>query len=236
MGLTNLMIYTKYQSMLIKIRSLVEGSKNAEGIVVIIDVLRACTTIPILLKNHADHIIPVTTPEDAKQYESRGYVLIGEGEHGHVHDSFHYNNSPQELYNKDFTGKKIVLRTNNATQAILNADKASDIILASFVNLDACTDYIKNHHTGHVTLVPLGRLGKKGLEDELCAVALKSALESKTYDFPGMKKKIYSCDCAVLVRNTLKKPQDVELSLKLNSYPVVPKVHTNTHKIIRAAN
>ncbi len=229
------MIYPKYQPMLIKIQSLIEGSKNATGIVVIIDVLRACTTIPILLKNNADHIIPVTTPKDAKQYESRGYVLIGEGEHGHVHDSFHYNNSPGEVYDKDFTGKKIVIRTNNATRAILNANEASDIILASFVNLDACKEYIKNHHIDHVTLVPLGRLGKKGLEDELCAIALKSALESKTYDFPGMKKKIYNCECAVLVRNTLKKPEDVELSLKLNSYPVVPKVYTNTHKVIRAA-
>ncbi len=222
--------------MIIKIRSLVDGSKDAQGIVVIIDVLRACTTIPILLKNHAEFIIPVNTPQDATKFESAKYVLIGEGEHGHVHDSFHYNNSPSEINDKDFTGKNVVIRTNNATQAILNANKASDIILASFVNLDACTEYINNHHLDQVTLVPLGRLGKKGLEDELCAEAIKSTLEGKSYDFPDMKKKIYNCDCANLVRDTLKKPQDVILSLDLNSCPIVPKVYSNTYKIIKPAN
>ncbi|MFH1127651.1 MAG: 2-phosphosulfolactate phosphatase [archaeon] len=219
----------------IKIQSLVEGSKSATGIVVIIDVLRACTTIPILLKNGAQEIIPVSTLEEAEEYESEGYILIGEGEHGHIHDTYHHNNSPSEIYAIDFTGKKVVLRTNNATQAILNAGKASDIILASFVNLTACAGYIKTHHIKDITLVPLGRLGKKGLEDELCAQAIKSVLEGKPFDFREMKEQISNCETAILVKETLKRPKDVELSLDMDSYPIVPIVCLeNSKRIIRA--
>ena len=221
--------------MKIKIHSLIEGSREAEGIVVIIDVLRACTTIPILFSQGANEIIPVITPEEATEYEKHGYILVGEGEHGSVHDSFHYNNSPSEIYTVDFTDKTIVIRSNNATKAILNAKKASEIVLASFVNLDAVVNYIRNHHIEDVTLVPLGRMGEKGLEDELCAEAIKDKLEGLAYDFEEYRKRVYGCDCAVLVRETLKKPEDVEFALKLNSYPIVPKVYSReSHKVIRA--
>ena len=97
----------------IETRYLVEGSKEAEGLVVIIDVLRACTTIPILFKQGARKIIPVLTPEDALEYGKLGYVLVGEGEHGHKHDAFHHINSPSEVYKENFSGKDIVLRSNN---------------------------------------------------------------------------------------------------------------------------
>jgi len=119
----------------IKIKSLQDGARSAHGTAVIIDVFRACTTIPILLYNGAEEIIPVSTVEEAETYKSHGYILIGEVEHGHEHDIFDYNNSPSQVYKTDFTGKKIVFRSNNAAQAILNAKKADDIILASFVNL-----------------------------------------------------------------------------------------------------
>ena len=197
--------------------------------------LRACTTVPVLFSQGASEIIPVITPEDAAEYERHGHILVGEGEDGSVHDSFHYNNSPSEIYDVDFTDKTIVLRSNNATRAILNAKKASEIVLASFVNLDAVVNYIRNHHIEDVTLVPLGRLGGKGLEDELCAEAIKKKLEGLAYDFEVYRKRVYDCDCAVLVRDILKKPEDVEFALKLNSYPIVPKVYSlENHKVIRA--
>lgn len=208
--------------------------KEATGIVVIIDVLRACTTVPILFQQGAKEIIPVKTTQEASNYEEYGHILIGEGEHGSVHDSFHYNNSPSEICNVDFSGKTLVLRSNNATQAILNAEKADEIVLASFVNMDAVAMYILNHNLKDVTLVPLGRLGEKGLEDELCAEAIKCELEGKAYDFDEMRDQIVDCECAVLVRDTLGRPDDVTIALMRNSYPVVAKVHSeNNLKVLR---
>ena len=221
----------------IKIHNLKDNLKEIKGIVVIIDVFRACTTIPILFSQGAIEIIPVRTAEETKEYMPKRYVLIGEGEYGSVNNVFDYNNSPSEIYDKDFSGKKIVLRTNNATQAIFNSNQASDIILASFVNLGAVVQYIYSCRVKNITLVPLGRMGEKGLEDELCAKAIKYELEEKYYNFEDMRRRIYKCKCAVLVRNILKRPKDVEMGLKLNSYPIVPKVYfENNHKIIKFVN
>ncbi|KKQ53367.1 hypothetical protein A2865_03785 [Candidatus Woesebacteria bacterium RIFCSPHIGHO2_01_FULL_39_17] len=222
------------EKMEIKILYTTEAAKNAIGIAVIIDVLRACTTIPILFDKGAVEIIPVKTPDEALTYEKEGFVLVGEGEHGHAHDAFHHINSPSEVVSENFTGKKIVLRSNNATQSILDATKAQDIIMASFVNLDAVVEYIRKSKPNVVSLVALGRLGERGLEDDECAEAIKSALEGKAYDFEDMRKRVSVCDCAVLVRDTLGKPKDVEVALEVNSYPVVPKVYSEGDiKVIR---
>lgn len=208
----------------INIRYLVEGVKGLEGIVVIVDVLRTCTTIPILFKQGAEEIIPVGTIDDIVRYEKSGYVLVGEGKQGYKHDAFHYNNSPSEVSVENFSGKKIVIRSNNATQAIINTDKAENLLLASFVNLNAVVDYINRQNAAKINIVALGRLGKRSLEDDLCAEAIKKSLEGKSFNFEEMKEKIKKCDCAILVSKTLNKPKDLEMALKLNSYPVVPRV------------
>ena len=222
------------EKMEIKIFSTIEGAKNAIGLAVIIDVLRACTTIPVLFDKGAVEIIPVRTLDEALAYEKKGFVLVGEGEHGQAHDAFHHINSPSEVVNEDFTGKRIVLRSNNATKAIMDAAKSEDTVLASFVNLNAVVDYIRKNKPKVVSLVALGRLGERGLEDDECAGAIKSILENKPYDFEDMKKRVSVCDCAVLVRETLGKPKDVDMGLEVNSYPIVPRVDTeNKIKVIR---
>lgn len=223
-------------NMEIKILYTTEAAREAEGTAVIIDVLRACTTIPILFDKGAVEIVPVRTPEEVLPYEKEGYVLVGEGEHGHNHDAFHHINSPSEVVNEDFAGKRIVLRSNNATQSIIDAAKAQEIILASFVNLDAVVNYIHESKPNVVSLVALGRLGKRGLEDDECAEAIKNLLEGKPYDFEDMKRRVSICECAVLVRETLGKPKDVDMALTVNSFPIVPKVFTEGDmKVIKPA-
>lgn len=218
----------------IKILSLVNSSKSAKGLVVIIDVLRACTTIPILLKQGAKEIIPVSSIEEAAAYKQKGYVLIGEGEHGHSHEVFDYNNSPSEILGKDFKDKKVVLRSNNATQAILSIKEADDIVLASFVNIKAIVNYIKNHHLNTITLLTLGRLGQKSIEDDLCAEVIKNELEGKSYNFDEIREKIYHSPTAILVRETLHRPKDVDTALMLNAFSVLPRVFTeDDHKVIK---
>lgn len=219
----------------IKIQRLVEGAKSSKGLVVIIDVLRACTTIPILLKQGAKEIIPVSSIEKAATYKQKGYILIGEAEHGHSHEVFDYNNSPSEISDKDFKNKKIVLRSNNATQAILSAKDADDIVLSSFVNVKAVVDYIKNRRLKVVTLLTSGRLGQKSIEDDLCAQVIKNELEGKSYNFDEIKQKIYHSPTAILVQQTLHRPKDVDIALMLNAYNILPRVHTRAgRKVIKA--
>jgi 2-phosphosulfolactate phosphatase len=214
-----------------------ECSRIATGTAVIIDVIRACTTVPILFKQGAIEIVPVRTAETAEEYAKKGYLPIGEGKAGRERKVFKYNNSPSEVYKVDFSGKKIVFRSNNATQAILNAKKATDIILASFVNLDAIVDYVNHSRTSVVTIIPLGRLGHRGPEDEFCAQAIKVKLQGEPFDFDDdMKKKIRESKFAVFMAKKLKRVKDIEMALDLNSYPIVPRVYKKKgQKVIRAA-
>jgi len=60
--------------------------------------------------------------------------------------------------------------------------------------------------------------------------ALKSLLEGKKYNFSDTKDELKGSETAVLVRDILKKPEDLELSLSLDSYPVVPKVYCEDNR------
>lgn len=213
-----------------------ECSKIATGLTVIIDVIRACTTIPILFKQGATEIIPVRTAEDAEEYAKLGYLPVGEGRAGRERKVFKYNNSPSEVYGVDFSDKKVVFRSNNATQAILKSKKATDIILSSFVNLDAVVNYIKKKNTDDITIVSLGRLGHKGPEDEFCAQAINLKLKGQDFDFKKMKKEIHESEFAKYVKEKLKRPKDIDIALDLNSCPVVPRVEIDDpNKVIRPA-
>ena len=205
--------------------SKIEGAIEAEGLVVLIDILRACTTINILFARGVNKIIPVLDPEDALLYKNKNYILIGEGDGGVDNSIFDFNNSPSEVINKNFINRNVVLRSNNATKGILSAKKAKSMVLGSFLNLQSLADYIKaNSSHNIITMVPLGRKGKKGLEDELFAQALTATLKNETVDYDVIDKKLRSCACAKLVSDDLGRPEDVDIALRHNAFPNIPEV------------
>lgn len=114
------------------------------SVVVIIDVLRATSTIATALHNGAKAIIPVDSVTECirigKQIEA---ITAGERD-GQVAEGLQYGNSPFE-YPKDFiTDKTLVLTTTNGTKLLHMAlDKgANNIITGSFPNLKAVCDYL----------------------------------------------------------------------------------------------
>jgi 2-phosphosulfolactate phosphatase len=116
----------------------------SNGIVVIIDVLRATSTIATALYNGAKCVIPVDSVsrciELGKQIDG---ITAGERD-GKVAEGLEYGNSPFE-YTKDFIeGKTLVLTTTNGTRLLHMAlDKgAKEIITGSFNNLSAVCDHL----------------------------------------------------------------------------------------------
>lgn len=115
-----------------------------KSIVVIIDVLRATSTIATALYNGAKAIIPVDSVADCirigKQIDS---ITAGERD-GKVAEGLAYGNSPFE-YPKEFVGgKTLVLTTTNGTKLLhmALAGNARGIITGSFPNLSAVCDYL----------------------------------------------------------------------------------------------
>lgn len=114
------------------------------SIVVIIDVLRATSTIATVLNNGAKCIIPVDSVAECirigKQIEG---ITAGERD-GKVAEGLSYGNSPFEYPPQFIKGKTLVLTTTNGTKLLHMAlDKgAKKIITGSFPNLSAVCDYL----------------------------------------------------------------------------------------------
>lgn len=112
------------------------------SIVVIIDVLRATSTICTALYNGAAKIIPVASVEECVNIGRQlGAITAGERD-GKIAEGLAYGNSPFE-YPRDFIeGKILVLTTTNGTKLLHMAKDAVQIITGSFPNLSAVCDHL----------------------------------------------------------------------------------------------
>src|SRR6188474_3307013 len=114
------------------------------AVVVIIDVLRATSTIATALYNGAKCVIPVDSVsrciELSRQIEG---ITAGERD-GKIAEGLKYGNSPFEYPETFIGGKSLVLTTTNGTRLLHMALErgAGHIITGSFPNLSAVCDYL----------------------------------------------------------------------------------------------
>src|SRR5918993_5081232 len=114
------------------------------AIVVIIDVLRATSTIATALFNGAKYIIPVDNiPRCIELGKAIDSITAGERD-GRIAEGLQYGNSPFEYPREFVSGKTLVLTTTNGTKLLHMALEkgASHIITGSFPNLGAVCDYL----------------------------------------------------------------------------------------------
>lgn len=140
---------------------------------VIIDVLRATSTICTALYNGAKYIIPVDNVprciEWGKQIEC---VTAGERD-GQVAQGLEHGNSPFEYPREFIGGKTLVLTTTNGTRLLYMALEkgATKIITGSFPNLSAVCDYLISQQQ-NVVLACAAWKDKVNIEDTLFAGAV----------------------------------------------------------------
>src|ERR1700681_1888626 len=144
-----------------------------QATVVIIDVLRATSTIATALYNGARYIVPVDSV--AKCIElGRQINCITAGERdGKIAEGLAYGNSPFE-YDREFIGGKIlVLTTTNGTRLLHMALEkgAREIVTGSFANLDAVTEYLIQQKN-NVILACAAWKDRINIEDTLFAGAV----------------------------------------------------------------
>jgi 2-phosphosulfolactate phosphatase len=139
--------------------------------VVIIDVLRASSTMVTAIENGAKGIIPVDNMDAAgrisQSLDSPQYLLCGEKD-GKKIEGYHLGNSPLEYTADVVEGKTIILNTTNGTKAVKKATIAKEVIIGSFLNLSSVIDKLKSVE-GDIALVCAGWRGRLSLEDSLCA-------------------------------------------------------------------
>ena len=149
---------------------------------VIIDVLRASSTISTILNNGAKEVIPVSNINDAKNYKEKGYIVGAERE-GKVVEGFNFGNSPFEYTGKMVKDKSVVLTTSNGTKALHLAKDSNQIYIGSFLNLDAIINRLIKDNNDCI-LFCAGWKGHFSLEDSCLAGAIT--------DGCNLKQNIYS--------------------------------------------
>ena len=152
-----------------------------EYVVVIIDIFRATSSICYGIENGAEAIIPVAEVDECLAYKDQHpeYLLAAE-RNGEVVKGFDFGNSPFSYTANKVSGRTVVLTTTNGTQALYLSRQAKQIIIGSFLNLNAVCSWLKT--TGeNILLVCAGWKYNFNLEDTLFAGAVIEQLKSDGY-------------------------------------------------------
>jgi 2-phosphosulfolactate phosphatase len=153
---------------------LVPAGRLAGGVAVVLDVLRATTTIVHALAAGCTAVRPCGEVEEARALAGSmraGRVLLGGERGGLPLSGFDLGNSPKEYTSKLCRGTTLVLTTSNGTRALLRAQEAARVLLAGFVNYSAVCEQLRQD-LRPVHLVCAGTEGDVALEDTLLAGAL----------------------------------------------------------------
>lgn len=147
-------------------------------IVVVIDVLRATSTIATALYNGAKEIIPVDSVQRCIQLGKELECITAGERDGQIAPGLQHGNSSFEYPREFIEGKTLVLTTTNGTKLLhmALAKGATEIITGSFLNLSAvCEHLIKSKK--NVILACAGWKDRVNMEDSLFAGAVVSVVE-----------------------------------------------------------
>ena len=215
--------------------------KLKERKVVVIDVLRASTTICRALASGAKEVIPMDSPaaaiELAASLSSDNVLLCGERE-GVIIEGFDLGNSPMEYSPEAVEGRTLIFSSTNGTRTIVRARSAGDSIVGGFVNIQAVLDYLPESLDDLVILCA-GKWLQFAMEDSVCGGLLIEKLLERHEDI----KMNDGAHTAMILYDHFKDSildmvkssthgkyldmigmgKDLPICAKLNSIPVLPR-------------
>jgi 2-phosphosulfolactate phosphatase len=147
---------------------------TGEFIVVLVDVLRATTTIVTAVANGVEAIIPVATHDEARRLKAEGYLVASEKD-GVQLDWADFGNSALSFTREAVGGRTLVYCTTNGTRALHIAAGASGVAIGAFINITALAAWLARRQKDVVVLCS-GWKDKFCLEDTLFAGALTHRL------------------------------------------------------------
>jgi len=203
--------------------------------VVVADILRASSSITAGIQGGVQAIRPVEQIHRRHYWQERGYLLGGE-RGGVMIDGFDLGNAPMDYLKAGAKKQKIIMTTTNGTRAIQASKHADQLLVGSFLNLEAIAEFLQNDRPS-LLVVCSGWQGTPSLEDSLFAGALLERL-GPGYSTPvsdGARLAItnyrYHQDRILeAVRESshgqrlldMNREEDIEFCLQESIYPVVP--------------
>lgn len=148
--------------------------------VVVIDVLRATTTIVHALAAGAAEVIPCLEIDEARRIAARlGDRAVLGGERGGLRiEGFHLGNSPAEYTSPAVCERTVVFTTTNGTRAMRQCVQARQVLIGAFVNFSALCDALVDEPVIHLLCAGTDREITR--EDVLLAGAVVDALSRRS--------------------------------------------------------
>jgi len=186
----------------IRRKSLLAGAREAEGVAIVIDVLRAFTCAAYMVHLGAREIVLLAEPEEVLALKrAEGALAVGEVG-GQMVPGFDLGNSPASILaaGRDlFAGRTVAQRTSAGVTGAVAAARRSDlVILGSYVTASAIARYIEGRRPRPevVTLVAMGLAGTEpSPDDEACADYLEHLLAGRPYDHVAALQRVVEDEC-----------------------------------------
>lgn len=209
--------------------------------VVIIDVLRFCTTTCAALAAGARGVIPTDGPGEAGEMRLKigADMAVVAGERDGVKlESFNFGNSPAEFTKKTVGGKYVVMTTTNGTGNFSKAYKAGPVLAGAIVNVSKVAERIAREKKDLV-IVCSGHEGGFSIEDTICGgmiinqLATTHQMQTTLNDAGSLALLLYRTNKSAL-RQTIEQGEhgrflasigfggDVETASAVDSIPVLP--------------
>ena len=168
-----------------------ENYQHHDKNVVVIDVLRATSTINTILFSGAKSVKPVESLEECMKLKEVGFIVMAE-RMGKKVEGFDYGNSPSKIEKNLFADRDVGIATSNGTKAIVKTKGSKITLISSFLNFSKVIEYL-NTNSRDTLLVCSGWKGSTNLEDTMCAGAIVAGLENYDYesDTVVIAKKLY---------------------------------------------
>lgn len=208
-------------------------------IVVIIDILRATSTMCVAFQTGVKRILPSSSPEECKIFKDFDFIISAERNAVKV-EGFDLGNSPFEYQNPLLIGKSIAFTTTNGTKAIKLSQKmeASEIVIGSFLNIETLCNWLLKQDKS-IILLCSGWKDKYNIEDTLfagavvsnikhgyeidcdAAISAESLYVNNQNDLLGIVRKSSHAKRFKLLNS---QTDDVEFCLQKNICPVLPRM------------
>ena len=146
---------------------------------IVIDVLRATTTMATALESGAEAIQVFDDLDElfkvSKRWPAEQRLLAGE-RGGEKLEGFDLGNSPAECTPERVAGKRLFMSTTNGTRALERVQRVPILLTASLTNRAAVARYLLREQPHTIWIVAAGWRGGFSLEDTICAGAIACAL------------------------------------------------------------
>lgn len=155
--------------------------------VVVVDILRATTSICAAFMNEVKEIIPVACQNDAEEYKKKGYLVAAEKD-GIKLPFADFGNSPDQFDINIVRGRSVAYNTTNGTKLFHLVGPENKVFVGSFINISALAKTLVATER-NVVILCAGWKNKFNLEDSLFA----GALAEKLLQYPEFG---FDCDSA----------------------------------------